>query len=51
MRMSEAIYPAPLHPEGQRDHPEGCPKCGLALEPGAVTPAVSNPLRLRHAKS
>ena len=27
------IYTCPMHPEIQQDHPGGCPKCGMALEP------------------
>ena len=27
------IYTCPMHPEVQQDHPGGCPKCGMALEP------------------
>jgi Cu+-exporting ATPase len=26
-----------MHPEVQQDHPGGCPKCGMALEPKTVT--------------
>ena len=26
-----------MHPEVRQDHPGACPKCGMALEPGAVT--------------
>lgn len=31
------IYTCPMHPEVQQDHPGDCPKCGMALEPKAVT--------------
>ena len=31
------IYTCPMHPEVQQDHPGGCPKCGMALEPKTVT--------------
>ena len=28
-----AIYTCPMHPEVRQDHPDDCPKCGMALEP------------------
>lgn len=31
------MYTCPMHPEVQQDHPGDCPKCGMALEPMAVT--------------
>src|SRR5680860_600831 len=31
------IYTCAMHPEVQQDHPGDCPKCGMALEPMAVT--------------
>jgi Cu+-exporting ATPase len=30
-------YTCPMHPEVVSDHPGSCPKCGMALEPRAVT--------------
>lgn len=33
----KAIYTCPMHPEVQQDHPGDCPKCGMSLEPKAVT--------------
>ena len=32
-----AQYTCPMHPEIVRDRPGACPKCGMALEPVAVT--------------
>ena len=32
-----AVYTCPMHPEVRQDHPGACPKCGMALEPEAVT--------------
>ena len=29
-------YTCPMHPEIVRDHPDDCPKCGMALEPMGV---------------
>lgn len=34
---SKTIYTCPMHPEVQQDHPGDCPKCGMALEPMAMT--------------
>ncbi len=31
------IYTCPMHPEIEQDHPGDCPKCGMPLEPKAVT--------------
>jgi Cu+-exporting ATPase len=31
------VYTCPMHPEVVRDRPGSCPKCGMALEPRAVT--------------
>ncbi len=30
-------YTCPMHPEVVQDHPGSCPKCGMALEPRAIT--------------
>ncbi len=30
-------YTCPMHPEVVSDHPSGCPKCGMALEPRTVS--------------
>ena len=30
--QDKAVYPCPMHPEVQQDHPGACPKCGMALE-------------------
>ncbi len=35
--VGKTIYTCPMHPEVQQDHPGDCPKCGMALEPMAVT--------------
>ena len=32
-----AKYTCPMHPEIVQDHPGDCPKCGMALEPMALT--------------
>src|SRR5438105_3361322 len=32
-----AVYVCPMHPDVRQDHPGSCPKCGMALEPRAVT--------------
>jgi P-type Cu+ transporter len=32
-----AVYTCPMHPEVRRDHPDACPKCGMALEPELPT--------------
>jgi Cu+-exporting ATPase len=34
---SGQLYTCPMHPEVQQDHPGSCPKCGMALEPMAVS--------------
>ena len=31
------VYTCPMHPEVQQNHPGECPKCGMTLEPKAVT--------------
>jgi Cu+-exporting ATPase len=31
--IADAQYTCPMHPEIVRDHPDTCPKCGMALEP------------------
>jgi Cu+-exporting ATPase len=31
--VAGAQYTCPMHPEIVRDHPDSCPKCGMALEP------------------
>src|ERR1022692_1063363 len=31
------VYTCPMHPQVQQDHPGECPKCGMTLEPKAVT--------------
>src|SRR5437762_2204061 len=33
----QAIYTCPMHPEVQQRGPGTCPKCGMALEPLAIT--------------
>ncbi len=33
----KAIYTCPMHPKVQQDHPGNCPKCGMMLEPEAMT--------------
>ena len=33
----EAIYTCPMHPEVEQVGPGGCPKCGMALEPAAIS--------------
>jgi len=35
------VYTCPMHPEVKQDHPGNCPKCGMALEPMGVPPAVT----------
>ena len=35
--VGQPLYTCPMHPEVQQDHPGDCPKCGMALEPMAVT--------------
>ncbi len=36
-----AEYTCPMHPEVRAPHPDACPKCGMALEPGRIqAPAV-----------
>jgi Cu+-exporting ATPase len=32
-----AVYTCPMHPEVRQNRPGACPKCGMALEPEAVT--------------
>jgi Cu+-exporting ATPase len=32
-RAAKIIYTCPMHPEIEQDRPEGCPICGMALEP------------------
>jgi Cu+-exporting ATPase len=32
-----AVYVCPMHPEVRQDRPGACPKCGMALEPEAIT--------------
>ncbi len=36
-------YTCPMHPEVIEDHPDNCPKCGMALEARTITPEESNP--------
>jgi Cu+-exporting ATPase len=36
-KPGKMIYTCPMHPEVQQDHPGDCPKCGMTLEPVAVT--------------
>ena len=38
-RGKEMIYTCPMHPEIEQDHPEECPKCGMALEPKTISAA------------
>ena len=40
-------YTCPMHPEVQQDHPGACPKCGMALEPKAVSATVAANPELR----
>ena len=35
------VSTCPMHPEVRQDHPGVCPKCGMALEPAAVTEPVT----------
>src|SRR5437773_6653366 len=35
------MYTCPMHPEVRQSRPGSCPKCGMALEPLAITPAVT----------
>ncbi len=35
--IAGATYTCPMHPEVRRDHPDACPKCGMALEPELPT--------------
>ena len=37
LQHSAASYTCPMHPEVQSDDPGACPKCGMDLEPVAVT--------------
>jgi Cu+-exporting ATPase len=34
---AKTIYTCPMHPEIEQPHPGDCPKCGMALEPQALT--------------
>ncbi|MGI9521225.1 MAG: heavy metal translocating P-type ATPase [Hyphomicrobiaceae bacterium] len=36
-------YTCPMHPEVISDHPDDCPKCGMALEPMGIAPADAGP--------
>ncbi|MCH2169761.1 heavy metal translocating P-type ATPase [Myxococcota bacterium] len=36
----EAVYLCPMHPEVQQVGPGSCPKCGMALEPAAVSTEI-----------
>ncbi|MEM8933640.1 MAG: copper-translocating P-type ATPase, partial [Acidobacteriota bacterium] len=38
-----AVWTCPMHPEVERDGPDSCPICGMALEPRAPTLDDSNP--------
>ena len=38
-----AQYTCPMHPEIVRDHPDDCPKCGMALEPMGVPDPAGGP--------
>jgi Cu+-exporting ATPase len=38
-----AIYTCPMHPEIEQEGPGSCPKCGMALEPRAVSLEEENP--------
>ncbi len=33
----EAVYTCPMHPEIEQAHPGDCPKCGMPLEPKAIS--------------
>src|SRR2546430_2877397 len=35
------MYTCPMHPEVRQSQPGSCPKCGMALEPLAITPAAT----------
>ena len=37
------LWICPMDPEVRQDHPGSCPKCGMALEPAAVTTAEEAP--------
>ncbi|MDZ4260861.1 MAG: heavy metal translocating P-type ATPase [Pseudomonadota bacterium] len=39
--VAPALYTCPMHPEIQQQGPGSCPKCGMALEPMSVAPAVT----------
>ncbi len=36
-------YTCPMHPEVVQDHPESCPRCGMALEPRTAAEEGPNP--------
>ena len=36
-RLSPTVYTCPMHPEVKHEGPGSCPKCGMALEPIAVS--------------
>jgi Cu+-exporting ATPase len=42
-----ALWTCPMHPEVVRDGPGSCPKCGMALEPKAITAAPAENPELR----
>jgi P-type Cu+ transporter len=35
------VYTCPMDPEVRQDHPDSCPKCGMALEPAIPTVAAT----------
>ena len=39
---SQIDYTCPMHPEVRQPGPGNCPKCGMALEPVAVDPAIKS---------
>ncbi|HJT77385.1 MAG TPA: heavy metal translocating P-type ATPase [Gemmataceae bacterium] len=38
---SGSVYTCPMHPEVREDHPGGCPKCGMSLEPEIAAPPAT----------
>ena len=40
--LSSDIFTCPMHPEVIQDHPDSCPKCGMALEAITVTTEENN---------
>ena len=44
---SKTIYTCPMHPEIEQDKPGQCPKCGMSLEPRAVSGAMEQDAEIR----